>query len=224
MGLPATIYIGAMVACAAAITAVSLASWPGEEPTRLIAYLLLAAAASTLKIRLPHLISSVTPGFLFVLLAIADLSLAATAMVCLLAGLVQTLWKPAHRPKPVQVAFNAAALTVCGALAHAMAHTAIPGTTSADSVGRVGVALVTLFFSNIIAVSTVIAFVQSTSLAGILRTANYWAFPYYVVGTAIALVIQYSVPLGLAVTLQQMPLVYLAHLFYSQYVARQQQG
>lgn len=222
MGLPARIYIGAMVACAAAITSVSLISWQGEELTRLIAYLLMAAVASTLKIRLPQLVSSVTPGFLFVLLAIADLSLAATTLVCLLAGLVQTLWKPAHRPKTIQVAFNSAALTVCGAVAHAMAHTAIPGTTAADSVGRVAIALVTLFFANIIAVSTVIALVQSKSLAEILRTANYWAFPYYLVGTVIALVIQYSVPLGLAVTLQQMPLVYLAHLFYSQYVTRQQ--
>lgn len=220
MPIAARIYIYLMVGAAAVITAMAATGLQPDNPARLAAYLLLTAAASTLKVRLPKLTSSVTPGFLFVLLAVADLSLAETSLICLLAGLVQTLWKPNRKPIPVQVAFNAATITVCGALAHLTAHSLLPGTQVADGLGRVAVALVTLFFANITAISLVLCLVEGKPLSSLFRSVNYWAFPYYLAGTIIAVLLQYSVPLAPWAIVPQLPLVYLAHIYFGEYVAR----
>ena len=224
MPIPAKLYIYAMLVAAGLITILSAAHLQTDNPMRLAAYLVLTAAASTLKIRLPKLVSSVTPGFLFVLLAIADCSLAETSLICLLAGLVQTLWNPKRKPAPIQAAFNAATITVSGALAHLIAHSVLPGSTAPDGLGRVAVALVILFFANITAVSIVLCLIESKPLASMFRSVNYWAFPYYLAGTAVALALQYSAPLGLWALAYQLPMVYFAHAYFREYVTRHTQA
>ena len=224
MPIRAKIYIYAMVVAAGVITALSATNLQTDNPIRLAAYLALTAVTSTLKIRLPKLTSSVTPGFLFVLLAVADFSLAETSLICLLAGLVQTLWRPKRKPAPIQVAFNAATITVSGALAHLAAHSLLPGSAAADGLGRVAAALVILFFANIAGVSIVLCLIESKSLSSMFRSVNYWAFPYYLAGTIIALVLQYSAPLGLWALAYQLPMVYFAHAYFREYVTRQSEA
>ena len=222
MPLIAQIYIYGMVSAAAITVALSATNLQLDNPVRLAAYLALTAAASTLKIRLPHMLSSITPGFLFVLLAVADFPLAETSLVSLVAGLVQTLWKPNRKPKAIQVAFNAATITVCAAVAHATAQSMLPGADPTQGLGRLAVALVTLFFLNVSAVSLVLCLIEGKPLSSIFRAVNYWAFPYYIAGTVIAVLFQYTVPFGGWALAQQLPAVYLVHLYFSESMSRNQ--
>ena len=97
---PSEIYQNGIGFSAIILLASAVVYWESESAPRFISYLALAVAASTLKIRLPHLQGTITPAFVLVLLAIAQLSLAETVVVAALGGAVQVLWRPARRPMP----------------------------------------------------------------------------------------------------------------------------
>ncbi len=78
--------------------------------------------ASAMKIRLPGFKTTISPNFVFILVGIALFSFGETVLIGLGGALVQSLWKTQTRPKPVQVLFNAACLTVCTGAAFWASH------------------------------------------------------------------------------------------------------
>src|SRR5207302_3449288 len=82
----------------------------------------LAMVASAMKIRLPGFKTTISINFVFILLGIALFSFGETVLIGFGGALVQSLWKTQTRPKPVQVFFNAACLTVCTAAAFWTSH------------------------------------------------------------------------------------------------------
>ena len=82
----------------------------------------LAMMGSTMKIRLPGLKTSISTNFVFILIGIALLSFGETVLIGLGGALVQSLWRPLQRPKPVQIFFNSTCLTVCTAAAFWASH------------------------------------------------------------------------------------------------------
>src|SRR5260221_8303333 len=79
--------------------------------------------ASAMKIRLPGFKTTISINFVFILVGIALFSFGETVLIGLGGALVQSLLKTQTRPKPVQVLFNAACLTVCTAPAFWTSHT-----------------------------------------------------------------------------------------------------
>ena|SRR5258707_15694708 len=99
---------------AAALTVVA-SRWNPENLGRFALFFALAMVASAMKIRLPGFKTTISMNFVFVLIGIALFSLGEVVLIGLGGALVQSLWKSQSRPKPVQVVFNAACLTVCTA-------------------------------------------------------------------------------------------------------------
>lgn len=217
MPLSAHIYLYATISAGAAVLALSLTLLDLADAARLAAFLAASALASAMRIRLPGVGGTVTPGFVVVLLSTAFLPLAGTALVCVLSGLVQTLCGRGRRP--VQVAFNAANLAVCGAVAHWLSHAVAPDPSASAVVARLAVSLVALFLCNVTSVSLVVCLVEGRPLASIWRLANYLAFPYYLTGTAVAAVMVQSSSLGMGALLLELPLLFLMHLHYSDSMA-----
>jgi len=77
---------------------VAARDWQSRNPARFVTYLALAMFASTLKIRLPRMRGTLTPTFVLVLAAMADLSFAETAVMAAMGGVVQILWCSRKRP------------------------------------------------------------------------------------------------------------------------------
>ncbi len=98
-------FIAAVVVSGIGILVYSLLlhEW-GEHPLKFTCYLVIALAASRLKVNLPGITGTMSVNFLFVLLGVLELSLSETMALGCAAVVVQCLGR--DRPVPVQVAFN----------------------------------------------------------------------------------------------------------------------
>src|SRR5438445_8388883 len=117
MSFKTRLYIVAAVALGFALLAGCLASYRQfPEMTRFLVYLSLACIASTMKVRLPRLQGTISVNFVFILLSIAQLSLAETLLLSFAATAVQCCWRPKTQPKLIRVLFNASAVVISAAL------------------------------------------------------------------------------------------------------------
>ncbi len=213
MPAKAKLYIGVSVALGFGLLAGTLI-WFSQFPdvARYLACLSLACIASTMKVRLPGLHGTISVNFVFILIALTQLSLVETLTLAFAATLVQCLWRPKTRPKMVQVLFNASTVVISTALAYGSAH-AVPGEV------HVWIALApaaTVFFvMNTGMISLILALVSKSTLLAVWKQCHLWAFPYYLVGAAIAAGIdQSSQTIGWRLSLLALPAMYLVYSCY----------
>lgn len=161
----AKIYIGLIVALGFALLAGCLL-FQAEFPDlpRYFSYLLLAVLASTMKVRLPGITGTMSVNFLFILIGIADFTMAETLTMGCLAILVQCIWRTRTRAKLVQVAFNIAALAISIAAAYQVSHFAL-ALARAESLSALLVLAACVFFlSNTLLVSGVLCLIDRRQL------------------------------------------------------------
>src|SRR5712692_10528274 len=101
-------YIAMITALAAAVLTVVASRWNPENLGHFVLFFALAMLASAMKIRLPGFKTTISTNFVFILIGIALFSFAETLLISLGGALAQSLWKPLHRPKFIQVFFNGA--------------------------------------------------------------------------------------------------------------------
>jgi len=179
-------YIAAIAAVAAALLTVVAYRWNPENFSRFVLFLALAMVASAMKIRLPGFKTTISINFVFILTGFALFSFSETVLMGLGGALVQSLWKTQTRPKPVQVLFNAACLTVCTAAAFWTSH-AIPtmlGLNSMAAMMILGACVYVVLNTGL--VSLVISLAEGRSLRELWSSCYEWTFPYFLVGSAVA--------------------------------------
>jgi hypothetical protein len=157
-----------------------------DDPQRFVIHLTLAVAASTLKIRLPGLTGTLSPNFVLLLVAVAQLSLSEAVLIGMASAAVQSLWKPKHWPKPEQVLFNAASLALSTALAYAVSHQVMAGWLSHSLVGCLVLATLLLYGTNTLIVAVILCLVDQKPLHHLWQLCHFWSFPYYLIGAAVA--------------------------------------
>src|SRR5438270_11559548 len=99
MPAKARIYIAACIVLACTLAGGALLRGADPLSAQFFALAALACIASTMKVRLPGLQASMSVNFVFVLMAVAGLSLAETLLLAIPATAVQCLWRPKTRPK-----------------------------------------------------------------------------------------------------------------------------
>ncbi|MBM3776528.1 MAG: hypothetical protein FJW37_15410 [Acidobacteria bacterium] len=221
MPAAAKLYIALVIALGMALLGASAAQTEIPDLTRYLSYLALAIFCSTLKIKLPGFTGNISMNFLFILVAISELSLPETVTQAGAGALIQSLWKPKRRPKPVQVAFNMATLVLASGIAYLSAQTAIEaaGSSFLPLVLAVGAGL--YFVMNTLAVAWVVSLVESKSLIQTWRQCHLWAFPYYLLGSLAAALISYSSrTIGWQLSLLILPAMYLVYSYYRLVVER----
>jgi len=186
---------------------------------RYFSYLLLAVLASTLKVRLPLITGTISVNFLFILIGIADFTLAETITMGCAAILVQCVWRARQRPRLVQVMFNVAALALSIAAAYQVSHFVL-ALAHVDSVPvLLALAACLYFVSNTLLISGVLCLLDKKPLTTIWQQCYLWSFPYYLVGSVIAgLVTVSSRSVGWEASLLVLPVMYLVYLFYRFYL------
>jgi hypothetical protein len=218
----AKVYIGLIVALGFGLLASSLV-FRAEFPDlpRYFCYLLLAAIASTLKVRLPGITGTISVNFLFILIGVADFTLAETLTMGGFAILTQCLWRAKSRPRPVQVAFNVAALSISIGAAYQVSHFALALARTESLSAMLVLAACVFFVSNTLLISGVLCLLEGKPLKKIWQQCYLWSFPYYLVGSAIAgLVTVSSRAIGWRESLLVLPLMYLVYTFYRLYLER----
>jgi hypothetical protein len=222
MPIQAKIYIGWIVAAGFALLAGCLLFQPQfPDLPRYFAYLFLAIVASTLKVRLPGIAGTLSVNFLFILIGIADFTMAETLTMGCTAIVIQCLWRTKSRPRVVQVVFNVSALAISIASAYQVSHYAL-ALARADSLSALlALAACVFFLGNTLLVSGVLCLVEGKPLKRIWQQCYLWSFPYYLVGSAIAgLVTVSSRAIGWEAALLLLPLMYLVYTFYRLYLER----
>jgi len=121
----AYIYVLTVATAAIILSSSALLHEHSLNTARFISYLALTVIASTLKIRLPRLQETITPSFVLILIAIAQLTFAQTIVVAVVAATVQGLWRSARPPILAQIVFNPSTLALSAAMAYAVSRMAL---------------------------------------------------------------------------------------------------
>jgi hypothetical protein len=218
---PAKVYIAMTAAVSAAVLVVAAARWNPENLGRFILFFALAMVASAMKIRLPGLKTNISTNFVFILIGIVLFSLSETVLIALGGALVQSLWRPLQRPKPVQIFFNAACLTVCTAAAFWASHAvpAFAGSNSSAAMMAVGACVYVVLNTGL--VSLVICLAEGQSLKNIWPQCYEWTLPYFLVGAALAgMASTEGRGTNLSASLLVVAAMYLVHVYYRMHMIR----
>jgi len=221
MATKAKLYIAIIAALAVAVLAVVVSRWNPENLGHFVGFFALAMVASAMKTRLPGFKTTISTNFVFILAGIALFSFGETVLIGFGGALVQSLWKTQQRPKPVQVLFNAACLTVCAAAAFWTSHAVLAtlGLNSLAAMMVLGACVYVLMNTGL--VSLVIALAEGRSLRELWCSCYEWTFPYFLVGAAVAgLASAAGHGTNWGVTLLVVPVIYFVYLYYRMHIIR----
>ena len=221
MTTKANLYIAIIAAFAVAVLTVVASRWNPENFGHFVLFFALAMLASAMKIRLPGFKTTISTNFVFILIAIALFSFGETVLIGLGGALVQSLWKTQQRPKPVQVLFNGACLTVCTAAAFWTSHGVLAMLSLNSLVAMMVLGACVYVVLNTGLVSLVISLAERRPLKQTWPSCYEWTFPYFLVGAAVAgLASAAGHGTNWGVTLLVVPVMYFVYLYYRMHIVR----
>ncbi len=210
-----------MALAGACVLAWSLTHWSSENFTPFLAYLALAILASPLKVNLPGIFSTLSVNYVFVLVAISQVSLSETLVIAVCATIVQCSVRAKTRPKPVHLLFNISSVILESSICYAVYHW--PWLNSLNG-GLPGLFLVTsmvYFAVNTLSIAGVVALTESRSLARVWRDNFLWTAPQYLVGATVAALFNVlSQRVGWQWALLVLPAMYVIYNSYRVYLGR----
>lgn len=214
-------FIGLTAACGVAVLTLSFLHWHAEDLLKFACYFVIAVLASTMKVRLPSMESTMSVHFLFVLLGILELSLPETLAIGCAAALVQSVWKTRQGLEPIKVLFNVLSNTAPAIyLTYHAYHTAERSLHNSVPLLLV-VAAFAYFLTNTIPVAVVIALSEGKSLRKVWSETYFWSLPYYLIGAAIVGLISYVDQfIGWENALLIVPIMYWIYRSYVLYLGR----
>ena len=221
MPFPVAAFVTATSVTGAAVLGLALCHFHPDNLPKFGCYLLIALLASTLKVRLPGMESTMSVHFLFVLLGVLELSLPETMILGCAATLMQCLWKTKHKPEVIKVAFNVLGMSSSAIfLTYKTYHSWLVFGTHSGPIFLL-ISALTYFLANSLPVTIVIALSTGTSFRKIWSETFFWSLPYYLVGAALAGIISWiGRYTGWQSALLAMPLMYWVYRSYHLYLDR----
>ncbi len=186
MSFPARSLVGVVVLAGMGVLAYGAAFPNSHNIAEFTCYLLIALLVSQLKVELPEITDTMSVNFLFVLIGILELSFSETVMLGSVAVLMQSFQFHRDRPRPIRVSFNICASACSIALAYAVFHLQRFHGTVQNQPLLLLLAASTYFLANTGSVALGTALIERKSIRQIWVQCYSWAFPYYLVGAAIA--------------------------------------
>jgi diguanylate cyclase (GGDEF)-like protein/putative nucleotidyltransferase with HDIG domain len=215
------VFIAAMLTLGFAEFLVAGAGWRTSRPDKFLCYLIIAIAASLLKIKLPGVTSTMSLNFLIVLVGIVELTIPETLVIGCVATLIQSFWRTKSRPRLVQVAFNVMTITVAIAVTASVSSASILRGFGPNDPIRVAAVACAYFVANTFPIGAIIALTERKPFRKIWNDCYFWSFPYYMIGAAIAQVLHFANQrFGWQISFLILPLVYLIFRSYSAYLGR----
>ena len=220
-GLPigAKAFIGLVIAAGMASLLQAAIHQSSKNIAEFICYLGIAILASRLRVTLPGITGTLSVNFLFILVAVAELSYSEALTL----GAVSMLAQSVHpnRPGAIQLTFNVCA----GALSTALAYVVFHNPLAIEIIGSrplvLCLAASTYFIVNAGCIAVVISFTEGKPLRQILVDCYFWSFPYYLVGAGIAGVIGwFNHAFNWETSLLFVPAIYLIYRSYRLYLGK----
>lgn len=223
LGVPAVTFILTQVVGGIPLLPYALITWHSDNLLRFACFLAVALGASIFKVRLPGIHATMSANFLFILVGIIDLSYSETLVMGCLGGLVQSLWQARPRPRPIQLLFNLANLSISITAAYLVFHNGLAMSLGFRWPLLMAAASTTYFAFNTVSVSGVIAMTEGRNPARVWKECYMWSFPYYLLGALIAGAVSVvNRVIGWQVAILVFPIVYWIYRSYQTYLARLQ--
>jgi hypothetical protein len=208
-------YLAIVLAAGAATMGYALAHWRSDDPVRLVVFLVLFAAAATLKGRVPGVEGTYSAVFFFALFGATMLSLAELAIASALAGIIQSTFKQSRRPAFIQICFNVANLVLSTASGFVVIQRLVPGLGEKPPFLCFLLGAAVYYLVNTGLVSGVLTLVEGGSLIGIWSHWFLRSLPYYLAGTLmVEAVVSANSATSFALILVVSPPLLLATLYY----------
>ena len=214
-------YVACVILLGTFAFAQAYAAWHCESRLRFAIYLALTLIGSSLKITLPTVNGTMSVSFFFVLISIAQLSMGETIAIGGSGFLVQYFWRIKSKPKLVQAAFNLSLAAVAAAIAWRLFNWGWLRSAGLEFPLMMAAAAVAYFLVNTIPVGAIIALTEDKSVLRVWRDCYLWAFPYYLLGAALAGALYWgSKVAGWQVAMLGLPSLYLIYRSYHTYLKR----
>jgi hypothetical protein len=156
-------------------------TWGHPAYGRFIGTFVVALFAARLKVSLPRITGSMSVNLPFILLALAELSLAEALLITGASTLVQCLCSENSQQKPLKIMFNLAVTLMAAQGAWFTMQATAPNSGLGLSLGALTYLLV-----NTIPVAAIIALTESGHLFGTWKQILQLTFPYFVLAAGVA--------------------------------------
>jgi putative nucleotidyltransferase with HDIG domain len=209
--------------CAAGVLCLlgGIVPWHSSHSLLFLSYLLLTVAASLLKSVLPGSDGTVSVVFVFFLVGICNMTLSETMVLAAVATVVQCFWHARNRLSFIHFAFNLAQLALAITASYWTYILLFSHVFHSKAPLPLLVASIVFFLFNSIPVATVVALAENISIIDKWDRSYSWTFPYYLIGAAIAGLIQFVNRLaGWEMSFLVLPAVYVIYRSYCMHLGR----
>lgn len=209
-------YIALVVASGTGILLLGARWWSSASLAQFAALLCFTLFASTLKVRIPGMTSTISPNFAFLLIGMAFFSVSQVIVTAAAAALMQSFWRPKSRPQMVQVLFSAATLVISSAFAFTASHLLVQPLDNNNAAALVVLAGTLYFFMNTALVSIVVGLTEHQPVKQVCQHCYDWVFPYFAFGIVVMGLMSgsFSTMTAWRSSLQVAPAMVLAYLYF----------
>ena len=213
------LFITVVILCGATVMTSAVFHGRREDPLKFLCYLVIALAASRLKVNLPGITGTMSVNFLFILLGVLELSYAETMALGCAAAVVQCFDK--DHPNPIQVTFNVCATALAIATTFAAYNYAFVHRMVNDPSTLLFMSACIYFVSNTLPVAAIISLTERRLLRQIWADCYFWSFPYYLVGAGVVGMMSWIHGFSdWQTSLLTLPVVYLIYRSYRLYLGK----
>jgi putative nucleotidyltransferase with HDIG domain len=220
----AKLYVTSLLVLGLCVFSMNFAHWRLADPVRFLAFFLFACAASVMKVAAPAMAGKMSFNFIFVLIALTDLTLPEALLIGCASVVIECVWRPNSRTTLLEVFFSIANMAVAIACANAVLHLdSLQSTTPIEL--RIILATAAFFVANTFPMAGVIALSTQGALLRIWKANNLEAAPQYGLGAAMACGFhEMTRHTGWQIALLLLPVAFLLYRTYRLHLARAEDG
>jgi diguanylate cyclase (GGDEF)-like protein/putative nucleotidyltransferase with HDIG domain len=219
LSLGARVFVALVIAAGMACLLRGAIHQESKNIAEFICYLGVAILASRLRVTLPGITGTLSVNFLFILVAIAELSYSEAITLGAISMLAQC-WS-STRPRTIQLTFNICAGSLSTAAAYLVYHNSFVNELIVNHPLILCLAASTYFIVNAGSIAIVISFSEGKPLSRILVDCYFWSFPYYLLGAGIAGAIAwFSHAFNWETSLLFVPAMYVIYRSYRLYLGK----
>lgn len=214
------IFVALVCTLGAVSIGIGMYPWHSSDLVQFACYLVLTTVASGMKVILPGFEATVSVNFIFFLLALCNLSLSEALALGATAALVQCYWRATQRLRFVHFGFNLSQITMAIFAAY-WAYRFVVFVLHGHTLIALPIATIAYFLFNTWPVATVVALSQRTSPLAKWTETYAWTFPYYLIGAAIAGIVQLlNRVAGWELSVLVLPAMYAIYYSYRLYIGK----
>lgn len=219
----AKLYVTALLVLGLCVLTMNFANWHLADPVRFLAFFTFACVASIMKVAAPAMAGKMSFNFLFVLIALTDLTLPEALLIGCASVVIECVWRPNSRTTPLEVFFSIANMAVAIACANAVMRY-VP-LQNAPIELRIVLATAAFYVANTFPMAGVVALSTQGAVLRVWKENNLESAPQYGLGAAMACGFhEMTRHTGWQIALLVLPVAFLLYRTYRLHLARAEDG